>query len=90
MHHKKFFKDGTDNIIDTKELIDLWSSATWWNNWKDISDISKSLIIVKSVRALTNAINKNSKKSDTLSIIWLLLTASIFFLWCVELYINTK
>mgnify|MGYP006865240004 CR=1 FL=1 len=86
--HKKYFIKDTNNIIDTKDLINLSTEAVGKNNWQNIADISKSLIIVKSIRALTSSINKNSKTSTIISIIWLLLTCAITFLWFVELWIE--
>ena len=77
---EQFFKKNkkweiTNDIISTKDLIFKMLNASPWT--KDIP-LSLALINVKAIRAQTRAINKNSKSSDRLTIIWLILSVVIF------------
>lgn len=79
-----FFKEWTDDIISTKELV----NKAYMFKWGIEAELAKELIQVKSSRALTQAIKVSSKSSDRLALIWLLLTAALVFLWFVELQLN--
>lgn len=79
--YKEYYNKWTDDIISTKELI---NKAIMLNPWIE-SEIIKSLIEVKAIRAQTKAIEKNSKSADFLAKVWIF----IWVVWAIATIIWT-
>lgn len=83
--YKVFFNWDTENIKSTKDLIDYSIMICWKSDWKNISNIANSLIVVKALRALTDSLKENSKSSDRLALVWIIISSVGLFVTILSL-----